>query len=95
MKGSTLHGFGMALILSGIMYTGLDYFSGTEVSTDKYEEKIEQLELQLKEAKRQLKQYENQASTKDETSEHRNTADSSGKKQVKEGILYIFRPNPL
>lgn len=100
MKRSTLRGFGIACILIGILYTGLDRLHPAESTSgemEQYEEKIAQLESQLKEAKQQLKQYEKQTSSnetnesggKDQTPSQE-SAPENEQKDVKEGTLYIY-----
>lgn len=101
MKRSTVRGFGLACLVIGILYTGMDRFSHTESESKEianYEEKIAQLKSQLKVAKQQLQELENQSSsnsteTQDEpevNNEPSETTTSTQQENVVEGILYIY-----
>lgn len=98
MKRSSLRGFGMACILIGSLYAGLEYFGLTDATSEnvqKYEEKIAKLEAQLKDAKEQIKELEKQQ-TANETQESvaknpsAEESSSNGQEEVTEGILYIY-----
>lgn len=83
MKRSSLRGFGIACVLIGIIYSGVDkFFPKTESVPDEtvaqYEEKIAQLEAELKDAKEQLSTFEQAPPPSDETEENEDsTIDSS------------------
>lgn len=64
MKRSSLRGFGIACLLIGIIYTGVDQFFPSAQSVPdekiaKYKEKIAQLETKLDEANQKIEELEN------------------------------------
>lgn len=103
MKRSSLRGFGIACLLIGILYTGMNKFlPNTEAQSEEtiadYEEKISELEEELKEAKEQILLLEKsnlveepeESETNPVTEEPPVEATSEENDEVVEGVLYIY-----
>lgn len=106
MKRSSLRGFGIACLLVGIIYTGVDKFfpnvhSASDETVAQYEEKIAQLESELQDAKQQLSTIEQAPSHSDEIEENEDPMmnastesipdeATSHNEDVIEGTLYIY-----